>query len=92
MKKKKTLKTIPHFKSANEEYEFRQTHDTTDYVDYSKNRVQIEFDDSVEEPVKLISLRIPRDMLNQLKSMAVKRDIPYQSLIKMILADRLAAI
>ncbi len=88
--KKRKLKVVPQFKNAAEETLFWQTHDTTDYVDYSKNRVEIEFDPSVEEPVKLISLRIPRDMLNQLKAMAVKRDIPYQSLIKMILADRLA--
>lgn len=88
--KKKTLKPIPKFKNEAQEWEFWQTHDTTDYVDYSKaRRVNIEFDPSVEEPVKLISIRIPRDLLNKLRVMASKLDVPYQSLIKMILADRL---
>lgn len=90
MKKKIRLKPIPEFKSEDEEREFWHTHDSTDYIDYSKaNRVTISFDPSVEEPVKLISIRIPRDMLNKLKVMAVKRDVPYQSLIKMILAEKL---
>jgi predicted DNA binding CopG/RHH family protein len=88
--KKKTLKPIPKFKNEAQEWEFWQTHDTSDYVDYSKaKRVSIEFDPSVEEPVKLISIRIPRDLLNKLRVMASKLDVPYQSLIKMILAERL---
>ncbi len=86
MKKKK----LPKFKNEEEEWGFWQTHDSTDYIDYSpSNRVDIEFDPSVEEPVKLISIRLPREMIKQLKVMAVKRDVPYQSLIKMILAEKL---
>lgn len=87
---KKKLKKIPPFKNEAEEWEFWQTHDSTDYVDYGKaKRVPLEFDPNVETPVKLISIRLPREMLNQIKTMAAKRDIPYQSLIKMILADKL---
>lgn len=87
---KRKLKPIPKFKNEAEEREFWHTHDTTEYFDYSKsNRVTIKFDTSVEEPVKLISIRLPRDMLNKLKVMATKRDVPYQSLIKMILAEKL---
>jgi predicted DNA binding CopG/RHH family protein len=90
MKKKSNLRELPQFKSEAEEREFWQTHDSTDYVDYSKsNRISIEFDPSVEEPVKLISIRLPREMLNRLKALATKRDVPYQSLIKMILAEKL---
>lgn len=89
--KKKKLKSLPEFKNEEEERKFWYEHDSTDYVDYSpENRVSIEFDSSVEEPVKLISIRLPRDMLNQLRAMATKRDVPYQSLIKMILAEKLA--
>lgn len=89
--KKKKLKNLPEFKNEEEERKFWHEHDSTDYVDYSpENRVTIEFDASIEEPVKLISIRLPRDMLNQLKTMATKRDVPYQSLIKMILAEKLA--
>lgn len=88
--KKKTLKPIPKFKTETEEWEFWQIHDTSDHVDYGKSkRVSIEFDPSVEAPVKLISIRIPRDLLNKLRVMARKLDVPYQSLIKMILAERL---
>ena len=90
MKKKPKLKILPKFRSEEEEHQFWQTHDSTDYIDYSKlNRVEIKFDPSVEEPVKLISIRLPRAMLNKLKVMATKRDVPYQSLIKMILAEKL---
>lgn len=90
MRRKSKLKPIPKFKSEAEEREFWHTHDSTDYIDYSKkNRIEIKFDPSVEAPVKLISIRIPRDMLNRLKTMATKRDVPYQSLIKMILAEKL---
>lgn len=86
---KEKLKKIPKFRNEAEEHEFWQTHDSTDYFDYSeKNRVKIEFDPSVEEPVKLISIRLPRQMLNKLRAMATKRDVPYQSLIKMILAEK----
>lgn len=89
-KRKPLLKPLPKFRNEAEEWEFWQTHDSTDYIDYSKsNRVTISFDPSVEKPVKLISIRLPRDMLNKLKAMAIKRDVPYQSLIKMILAEKL---
>lgn len=91
MKKKTKLKMLPKFRNEAEEREFWQTHDSTDYIDYSlANRVELVFDPSVEQPVKLISIRLPRDMLNKLKMMATKRDVPYQSLIKMILAEKLA--
>ena len=74
------------------EREFWSTHDTTDYFDFSKqSRVKIEFDPGVEAPVKSISIRLPREMLNQLKVLANKKDIPYQSLIKVYLADKIKA-
>jgi hypothetical protein len=48
-------------------------------------------DPGVEAPVKSISLRLPREMLNELKVLANKKDIPYQSLIKVYLAEKIAA-
>jgi predicted DNA binding CopG/RHH family protein len=54
------------------------------------SRVEIEFDRGIEAPVKSISLRLPREMLNQLKVLANKKDIPYQSLIKVYLAEKIA--
>ncbi|MBI2346066.1 MAG: BrnA antitoxin family protein [Deltaproteobacteria bacterium] len=90
MSRKKQRKPLPRFRTEREERAFWQTHDSTDYVDYARrHRVTIEFDHGVEEPVKLISIRLPRDMLIRLRAMAVKRDVPYQSLIKMILAEKL---
>ena len=88
---KKKIKPMPKFKNERDEREFWTTHDTTDYFDFSEaNRVEIEFDPGIEAPVKSISLRLPRDMLNQLKVLANKKDIPYQSLIKVYLAEKMA--
>jgi len=88
---KKKIKAVPKFKNERDEREFWHTHDTTDYFDFSKsNRVEIEFDPGVEAPVKSISLRLPREMLNELKVLANKKDIPYQSLIKVYLAQKIA--
>ncbi|MBI4238310.1 MAG: BrnA antitoxin family protein [Deltaproteobacteria bacterium] len=89
MKKKSKLEPLPHFRNETEEWNFWQTHDSTDYIDYAKeNRATIEFDPSVEAPVKLISIRLPRDLLNKVRAMAAKLDVPYQSYIKMILAEK----
>jgi predicted DNA binding CopG/RHH family protein len=81
---------VPKFRNEQDEREFWNTHDTTDYFDFSKNRVEIEFDPGIEAPVRSISLRLPREMLNELKVLANKKDIPYQSLIKVYLAEKIA--
>ena len=52
--------------------------------------MEIEFDRGIEAPVKSISLRLPREMLNELKVLAGKKDIPYQSLIKVYLTQKIA--
>ena len=89
---KKKIKRAGGFKREAVEREFWSTHDTTDYFDFSKqNRVEIEFYRGVEAPVKSISIRLPREMLNELKVIANKKDIPYQSLIKVYLADKIKA-
>lgn len=88
---KKKIKPVPKFRSERDEREFWNTHDATDYSDFTEsNRVEIEFDPGIESPVKSISLRLPREMLNQLKVLANKKDIPYQSLIKVYLAEKIA--
>ena len=89
---KKRIRPVPKFKKELDEREFWNTHDTTDYFDFSDSkRVEIEFDPSIEAPVKSISIRLPREMLNELKVLANKKDIPYQSLIKVYLAEKIAA-
>ena len=88
---KKKIKPVPKFRNEQDERDFWNTHDTTEYFDFSKSsRVEIEFDPGIEAPVKSISLRLPREMLNQLKVLADKKDIPYQSLIKVYLAEKIA--
>jgi predicted DNA binding CopG/RHH family protein len=87
---KQKIKPAPKFRNEEDEREFWSTHDTTDYFNFSKNRVEIKFDRGIEAPVKSISLRLPREMLNQLKVLANKKDIPYQSLIKVYLAEKIA--
>jgi predicted DNA binding CopG/RHH family protein len=82
---------VPKFRNEQDEREFWTTHDATDYFDFSKsNRVKIEFDRRIEAPVKSISLRLPREVLNQVKVLANKKDIPYQSLIRVYLAEKIA--
>ena len=89
---KKKAKRAGGFKREAAEREFWSTHDTTGHFDFSKqSRVKIEFDPGVEAPVKSISIRLPREMLNELKVLANKKDIPYQSLIKVYLADKIKA-
>jgi predicted DNA binding CopG/RHH family protein len=88
---KKKVRPVPKFRKEQDERDFWNTHDTTEYFDFSKsNRVEIEFDPGIEAPVKSISLRLPREILNELKVLANKKDIPYQSLIKVYLAQKIA--
>lgn len=86
-KKPKTLKTIPKFASERAEASFWLTHDSTDYIDWSKAKL-VSFP-NLKPSTQTISLRLPEAMLNDLKVMANKRDVPYQSLMKMLLADAL---
>ncbi|MCX5817472.1 MAG: BrnA antitoxin family protein [Proteobacteria bacterium] len=80
-------KKIPQFKSENEERAFWQTHDSTEYVDWKKaERITLA---NLKPSAKAISLRLPESMLEELKLLANKRDIPYQSLVKVFLSDRI---
>lgn len=82
---KKKLKKIPEFKNEEEERTFWATHDFIDYVDFSKP-ARGAFP-SLKLSTQTISLRLPASMLGDLKIMANKRDVPYQSLMKILLAD-----
>ncbi|MBX3291147.1 MAG: BrnA antitoxin family protein [Acidobacteria bacterium] len=86
---KKKLKEIPKFKNEDEEREFWGTHDSTEYFDWDKAEVAVF--PNLKPTTKTISLRLPVWMLDNLKVAANKRDVPYQSLIKMFLKDRLDA-
>ena len=82
----KKLKTVPKFRNEAEERRFWETHDSTDYVDWSKaKRVRLP---NLKPSTKSISLRLPVLLLERIKIAANKRDIPYQSLIKTWLAEK----
>lgn len=81
------LKEIPEFKNEDEEREFWATHDSTEYVDW--DRAEIETFPKLKPSTRTISLRLPAFMLDELRLIANKRDIPYQSLIKMFLKERI---
>lgn len=79
------FKKVPEFKSAAEEREFWESHDSTDYVDWSQAR-PASFP-NLKPSTKTISLRLPEALLDRIKIEANKRDMPYQSLIKAWLAE-----
>ena len=83
----KPLKKVPEFKSEEEEFEFWSEHDSAEYIDWEKAQVAV-FPD-LKPSTKTISLRLPTFLLYRIKEEAHKRDIPYQSLIKQILAEKL---
>ena len=85
--KKTNRKCIPKFKSEDEEREFWATHSSLDFFDTSSfKRVTLP---NLKPSVKTISIRLPEMMLEELKLLANKRDVPYQSLLKMFLAERI---
>jgi predicted DNA binding CopG/RHH family protein len=82
-------KKIPKHRSEDAERKFWAAEDSTAYVDWRGAR-RSAFPD-LKPSLKTISLRLPEMMLAELKALANKRDVPYQSLLKMFLAERIAA-
>ena len=80
-------KRIPRFSSEDAEREFWATADSTDYIDWKKGRRMLF--PKLHPSLKTISLRLPEIMLEELKLLANKRDVPYQSLLKIFLSERL---
>lgn len=83
----KKLKNIPKFKNEEQEREFWANNDSTDFIDWEKSKVT-SFP-KLKPSTKTISLRLPEFLLNDIKVIAHKRDVPYQSLIKIILKERI---
>ncbi len=82
-------KPLPIFKNEEIEREFWAQHDSNDFVDWRKGR-RITLP-NLKPSSQTISLRMPKPMLDRLKLLANKRDVPYQSLLKMFVAERLKA-
>lgn len=83
---KKKFKAIPRFKTEDEERDFWATHDTTEYFDTSK-LVKLNLS-KLKPSTESISLRLPQYLLARIKQIANFRDVPYQSLMKIFLAER----
>lgn len=81
------LKKMPKFKNEDEEREFWAKSDSTEYIDWEKSK-KVAFP-KLKPSTKTISLRLPEFVLNELKMIANKRDVPYQSLIKIFLKERI---
>ena len=86
MKSAKKRKT-PKFKNEDQERDFWASHDSTEYVDWSKARDVIL--PNLKPTLKTISIRLPEIMIEELKLLANKRDVPYQSLMKIFLTERI---
>lgn len=81
-------KKIPEFRSEEEEFEFWSKADSTEYLDWSKaKRVKLP---NLKPTLRTISIRLPVSMVEDLKILANQRDVPYQSLMKVFLAERVA--
>ncbi len=84
---KKKVREVPQFKSEEEERDFWAERDSSEYVDWKQaQRVRLA---NLKPSTKTISIRFPESLLEDLKILANKRDVPYQSLLKIFLADRI---
>ena len=80
-------KRIPKFENEDQEREFWSEHDSTEFIDWSQAETAVF--PRLKPTTRTISLRLPEYMLEQLRTIAHKRDVPYQSLIKIFLKERI---
>ncbi len=86
--RKKALKKIPRFESEDAEREFWSAHDSSEYVNWqTAGEVRLV---NLKPTTRTISIRLPETMLEDLKVLANKQDVPYQSLLKTYVAERIA--
>jgi len=83
----KKLKRIPVFINEDEEREFWATHDSTDYIDWSR-AIKNPLFPNLKLSTKSVSIRLPESLIDALKFLANKKDVPYQSLLKIFLSER----
>ncbi len=82
----KKLKRIPRFSSLKEEEKFWATHDSTEYLEYSK--AELGFFPELKPSSRTISIRLPESLIEAIKLLANKQDVPYQSMLKILLAEK----
>ena len=85
---KNTKTKVPKFDNEDQEREFWATHSPLDYFDSS--RPEKGSFPNLKPSLKSVSIRLPEDLLNEPKNLANKRDVPYQSLVKILLARQIA--
>ena len=83
----KQLKAVPQFANEAEERDFWEKHDSTEYLDWTKAQRAVL--PNLKPTTKTISLRLPQHLLDSIKAAANSRDVPYQSLIKVWLQEKL---
>jgi len=83
----KKLKKIPRFRNEDEEDEFWSTHDSTEYIDWSKAMVNPTFP-NLKPSTRTITIRVPQALIDDLKRIANKKDVPYQSMVKIFLDEK----
>lgn len=86
-KEKKRMQKIPDFENEDQEREFWSAHDSADYLNWSKAK-QVKLA-NLRPTTRTISIRLPESMIERLKILANKRDVPYQSLLKLFVADKI---
>ncbi len=86
-KVKPRVRKVPRFRTEDEERDFWASHDSAEFVDWRQaERVKLP---NLRPTTRTISIRLPEAMIERLKVLANKRDIPYQSLLKMFVADKI---
>ena len=80
------LKKVPKFNTEDDERDFWATHDATDYLDFSQAETVVL--PNLKPSTRAISLRLPVSLIDRLKMLANKKDVPYQSLLKVLLAEK----
>jgi len=86
-KVKPRVRKVPRFRNEDEERDFWASHDSTEFVNWRQaERVKLP---NLRPTTRTISIRLPEAMIERLKVLANKRDIPYQSLLKMFVADKI---
>ena len=88
---KKQFKKVPKFKNEDEEREFWSSHDSTEYFDWSKAVKGIKFP-NLKPSTETISLRLTLSMLDDIKILANRNDVPYQSYIKILLSQKISEL
>ncbi|MBI2916354.1 MAG: BrnA antitoxin family protein [Chloroflexi bacterium] len=84
---KQRIRKIPKFENEDQERDFWASHDSVDHIDWLQAK-QVKLP-NLRPTTRTISIRLPEAMIERLKVLANKRDIPYQSLLKMFVADKI---